>query len=115
MLVVWYVLVLSVIGSELSMRQDLCTAALSFAFDTLRSGGHFVAKFYQGAEDKLLEKKLKKLFEKVHRDKPEASRKVVHFIHSLHRSYSDRSLGVARRLFCCVAPERDADQGRRVR
>lgn len=40
-----------------------------------------MAKFYQGSEDKLLEKKLKKLFEKVHRDKPEASRKVIHFNH----------------------------------
>lgn len=35
-----------------------------------------MCKFYQGAEDKLLEKKLKRLFEKVHRDKPAASRSV---------------------------------------
>ncbi|KAI9669665.1 MAG: 2' O-ribose methyltransferase [Alyxoria varia] len=53
---------------------DLCTAALSFAYDTLRTGGHLVVKFYQGSEDKLLEKRMKRLFEKVHRDKPEASR-----------------------------------------
>jgi 21S rRNA (uridine2791-2'-O)-methyltransferase len=50
-------------------------AALTFAFDTLKTGGHFVCKYYQGAEDKVLETKLKKLFEKVHRDKPDASRK----------------------------------------
>jgi len=56
--------------------QDLCNAALSFGFDTLRQGGHFVCKFYQGAEDRLLEKKLRRLFEKVHRDKPSASRSV---------------------------------------
>ncbi|EOO01721.1 putative ribosomal rna methyltransferase mrm2 protein [Phaeoacremonium minimum UCRPA7] len=53
---------------------DLCEAALQFASDTLRSGGHFLCKFYQGAEDKLLENKLKKMFAKVHREKPESSR-----------------------------------------
>jgi 21S rRNA (uridine2791-2'-O)-methyltransferase len=51
-------------------------AALTFCFDTLRTGGHFVCKFYQGSEDKALEQRLKRLFEKVHRDKPESSRKV---------------------------------------
>jgi 21S rRNA (uridine2791-2'-O)-methyltransferase len=51
-------------------------AALTFCFDTLRTGGHFVCKFYQGGEDKALEQRLKRLFEKVHRDKPESSRKV---------------------------------------
>ncbi|KAF2457477.1 FtsJ-like methyltransferase-domain-containing protein [Lineolata rhizophorae] len=54
---------------------DLCTAALTFCFDTLRSGGHFLCKYYQGAEDKALEMKLRRLFEKVHREKPESSRK----------------------------------------
>ncbi|OCL03427.1 FtsJ-domain-containing protein [Glonium stellatum] len=53
---------------------DLCMAALKFCFDTLRTGGHFVCKFYQGAEEKALEKKLKRLFQKVHREKPESSR-----------------------------------------
>ncbi|POR36106.1 rRNA methyltransferase 2, mitochondrial [Tolypocladium paradoxum] len=53
---------------------DLCAAALQFASDTLKPGGHFVAKFYQGAEDKALEQRLKKLFAKVHREKPESSR-----------------------------------------
>jgi len=51
-------------------------AAFTFCFDTLRTGGNFVCKFYQGAEDKALEKKLKALFEKVHREKPESSRNV---------------------------------------
>ena len=33
-----------------------------------------MCKFYQGAEDKSLEKRLKKLFEKVYREKPASSR-----------------------------------------
>ncbi|KAI0855929.1 23S ribosomal RNA methyltransferase [Xylaria cubensis] len=53
---------------------DLCLAALQFASDTLRVGGHFVCKFYQGQEDKDLELKLKKMFGKVHREKPDSSR-----------------------------------------
>jgi 21S rRNA (uridine2791-2'-O)-methyltransferase len=35
-----------------------------------------VCKFYQGSEDKALEMKLKQLFWKVHREKPESSRSV---------------------------------------
>lgn len=54
---------------------DLCNAALRFSFDALRTGGHLVCKFYQGAEDKSLELRLKALFAKVHREKPESSRK----------------------------------------
>jgi 21S rRNA (uridine2791-2'-O)-methyltransferase len=53
---------------------DLCAAALQFAHDTLRVGGHFVCKFYQGAEDKELETQLRLLFKSVHREKPESSR-----------------------------------------
>ncbi|GKT51388.1 rRNA-processing protein cgrA [Colletotrichum spaethianum] len=53
---------------------DLCGAALQFANDTLRNGGHFVCKFYQGSEDRAFEKKLKTLFAKVFREKPESSR-----------------------------------------
>ncbi|EPE27834.1 S-adenosyl-L-methionine-dependent methyltransferase [Glarea lozoyensis ATCC 20868] len=53
---------------------DLCTAALQFAFESLKTGGHFVCKFYQGSEDKAFEKKLRKLFGSVHREKPESSR-----------------------------------------
>nr|POE93613.1 rrna methyltransferase 2, mitochondrial [Quercus suber] len=54
---------------------DLCLAALEFAYDTLRPGGHFLCKFYQGAEDGALERRLKTLFTKVHRIKPDSSRK----------------------------------------
>ncbi|KUL88917.1 hypothetical protein ZTR_03609 [Talaromyces verruculosus] len=53
---------------------DLCRAALQFSFNVLKFGGHFVCKFYQGPEDKVFEKQLKALFEKVHRLKPESSR-----------------------------------------
>ncbi len=52
-------------------------AAFQFCIDTLRSGGHFVCKFYQGAEDKALEAQLRTLFHKVHREKPESSRSVT--------------------------------------
>ncbi|KAK6004721.1 hypothetical protein QM012_008583 [Aureobasidium pullulans] len=54
---------------------DLCNAALTFCYDTLRTNGHFLCKFYQGAEDKAFENRLKKLFDKVHKEKPESSRK----------------------------------------
>ncbi|KAK3384164.1 FtsJ-like methyltransferase-domain-containing protein [Lasiosphaeria ovina] len=57
-----------------TFSMDLCYAALSFASDTLKSGGHFVCKFYQGDDDKAFEKTLKKMFAKVHREKPESSR-----------------------------------------
>ncbi|KAJ8125603.1 hypothetical protein O1611_g8035 [Lasiodiplodia mahajangana] len=66
---------------------DLCLAALQFASDTLRTGGHFVCKFYQGSEDKDLELKLRKMFAKVHREKPESSRnesREAYFV-ALHR------------------------------
>jgi len=53
---------------------DLCNSALHFAFDTLKSGGSLVCKFYQGTEDKALENKLRKLFAKVYREKPSSSR-----------------------------------------
>lgn len=57
------------------LTQDLCNAALQFASDTLQSGGHFICKFYQGSEDKAFEALLRRLFTKVHREKPESSRK----------------------------------------
>lgn len=56
--------------------QDLCNAALQFASDTLRPGGNFVCKFYQGSEDKALEQRIKTLFHRVYREKPDSSRSV---------------------------------------
>ena len=92
-----------------SNKQDLCRAALSFASDTLKPGGHFVCKFYQGAEDKALELLLKKMFARVHREKPESSRSVSPFclfvclfvcpIHCLSRS-NEYVTGVERGLLC---------------
>jgi len=51
-------------------------AALTFAFDTLKTGGHFMCKYYQGSEDRAFETKLKRLFAKVYREKPDSSRNV---------------------------------------
>ena len=56
--------------------QDLCEAALRFAIDCLQDGGSFICKFYQGSEDKSFERKLKTIFTRVYREKPEASRNV---------------------------------------
>lgn len=84
--------------------QDLCLAALTFAYDTLVPGGHFVCKFYQGAEDKAFELRLKKLFEKVVREKPESSRKVgtrplcnIVFDHETKRRVTGVQGGILRR------------------
>jgi 21S rRNA (uridine2791-2'-O)-methyltransferase len=54
-------------------------AALTFSFDTLKTGGHFLCKYYQGTEEKAFETKLKRLFAKVHREKPDSSRTVGGF------------------------------------
>lgn len=70
----------------LSFQQDLCHAALRFSSDVLKAGGHFVCKFYQGAEDKDLENQLKDLFKKVHRLKPESSRSVGLVLPRLEKS-----------------------------
>ncbi|KAE8384342.1 2' O-ribose methyltransferase [Aspergillus alliaceus] len=72
---------------------DLCRAALQFSFEVLKAGGHFVCKFYQGAEDKDLEKQLKGLFRKVHRLKPESSRnesKEAYFIGLARKQHAVR-------------------------
>jgi len=52
---------------------------LQFAGQTLKTGGHFVCKFYQGSEDKALEESLKKVFRNVYREKPNSSRKASSF------------------------------------
>ncbi|KAL6854656.1 23S ribosomal RNA methyltransferase [Trichoderma novae-zelandiae] len=68
---------------------DLCEAALQFASDTLKPGGHFVCKFYTGAMDKQLENQLKLLFSEVHREKPESSRaesKEAYFVARFRRA-----------------------------
>ena len=52
-----------------------------------------MCKFYQGAEDHAFELRLKKLFEKVHRIKPDSSRKEskeAYFVCSRRRVGVDR-------------------------
>lgn len=78
--------------TQLTLRKDLCRAALQFSFEVLKAGGHFVCKFYQGAEDKDLEKQLKRLFQKVHRLKPESSRNVPDTLANDHKRSSLASL-----------------------
>jgi 21S rRNA (uridine2791-2'-O)-methyltransferase len=50
-------------------------AALEFCYTTLATGGHFLTKYYMGSEDMIFEKRLRRLFHKVHRIKPDSSRK----------------------------------------
>ncbi|GAV54561.1 hypothetical protein ZYGR_0AN00290 [Zygosaccharomyces rouxii] len=62
---------------------DLADAALVTAIDLLRPKGSFVCKLYTGKEDKLFEKRLRKVFQRVNRFKPAASRgesKELYFI-----------------------------------
>lgn len=57
-----------------AMSMDLCDAALIVAIDLLKTGGTLVIKFFTGNLDQDLEKRLLKVFKKVHRFKPAASR-----------------------------------------
>ncbi|UQC75930.1 FtsJ-like methyltransferase [Colletotrichum lupini] len=66
-------------------------AGSMFANDTLKNGGHFVCKFYQGSEDREFEKKLKTLFAKVFREKPESSRSVGTESHIVYGNTLTRS------------------------
>ncbi|KAG7663780.1 uncharacterized protein J8A68_002640 [[Candida] subhashii] len=54
---------------------DLCDAALILSHNLLKPHGNLVMKFYTGAEDKVLESRMKKMFNKVARMKPETCRK----------------------------------------
>ncbi|EFW14503.1 cell division protein ftsj [Coccidioides posadasii str. Silveira] len=73
---------------------DLCNAAVNFSYDVLKPGGHFICKFYQGNEDQQLELRLKSLFQKVHREKPDSSRKEsreAYFIGLKRKRYAIKS------------------------
>jgi 21S rRNA (uridine2791-2'-O)-methyltransferase len=75
---------------------NLCHAALNFARDSLRIGGHFVCKYYQGDMEKQFEDMLKSMFKSVHRDKPKSSRsesKEAYFV-ALRRK-KDRKVKIA--------------------
>lgn len=56
------------------MSMDLCDAALITAIDLLKKRGSLIMKFFTGEEDKLLESRLKKVFNKVIRFKPKSCR-----------------------------------------
>ena len=53
----------------------LVEAAADFAMQSLRPGGHFVTKVFQGGAEKVLLNRLKRNFQKVQHAKPESSRK----------------------------------------
>ncbi|KAK2861395.1 hypothetical protein FQN49_004243 [Arthroderma sp. PD_2] len=68
---------------------ELCKAALDFASNVLKQGGHFVCKYYQGPGEKEFENELKRLFYRVYREKPDSSRsesKEAYFIGIRRRS-----------------------------
>ncbi|CBI76795.1 cell division protein ftsJ [Bartonella clarridgeiae 73] len=52
----------------------LCEMAADFALSFLKSGGHFLAKAFQGGAENILLTKLKQNFKTVHHVKPPASR-----------------------------------------
>lgn len=110
-------------------KQDLCYAALSFASDTLKADGNFVCKFYQGKEDKALEDKLKKMFKRVCREKPESSRSVSSVVcvvnircwnkspvrpevYALNAKSSCAHLGIEGGILCGVTKESPRHVGR---
>jgi len=89
-----------------SSEQDLCKAALTFALETLKPNGHFVCKFYQGSEDRLLETALRQNFAKVFRQKPSSSRSVrpgLSFTSS-RRADTTLSPGVSGNILCGATP-----------
>ena len=61
-----------------------------------------MCKFYQGAEDKALEDKLKQMFETVHREKPDASRKVRLFYIYMFSFFRFLSLSCESMFVCFV-------------
>ncbi|KAG2178071.1 hypothetical protein INT43_003324, partial [Umbelopsis isabellina] len=54
---------------------ELCNISMSFAVNTLKSGGVFVCKFLMGGDEVELKKRLRTHFQKVKHEKPSASRK----------------------------------------
>jgi 23S rRNA U2552 (ribose-2'-O)-methylase RlmE/FtsJ len=82
-------------------------AALEFSFDTLKTGGHFLCKYYQGSEEKAFETKLKRLFAKVNREKPDSSRNVCSQLFS--KPVCSLSLGIEGGVFRGTAPQGDTN------
>lgn len=59
-----------------------------------------MCKFLQGADDTKLEAKLKKLFHKVHRDKPDSSRKVCPSCRVFGDNLTDGTKGISGAILC---------------
>lgn len=72
---------------------DLGDAALVTAIDLLKPQGNFVCKLYTGKEDKLFEKRLRRVFQRVNRFKPDASRnesKEIYFVGLRKKDFIDK-------------------------
>lgn len=73
---------------------DLCQGVLILACELLNKNGSLVMKFYSGGEDTLLQKRLQKMFHKVHRFKPDACRaelRELYFV-CLKRKLADQKI-----------------------
>ncbi|WLF78632.1 2' O-ribose methyltransferase [Lodderomyces elongisporus] len=55
-------------------NMELCGAATILSFDTLKTGGNLVMKVWHGSEEKLLDLRMRIMFERLVRMKPESSR-----------------------------------------
>ncbi|KAI3406969.1 hypothetical protein KGF56_000262 [Candida oxycetoniae] len=55
-------------------NMELCSAAMILAFDQLKTRGNLVMKVWHGAEEELLELRMRIMFERLVRMKPESSR-----------------------------------------
>ncbi|WP_157019490.1 RlmE family RNA methyltransferase [Mesorhizobium xinjiangense] len=69
----------------------LCEVAADFAIETLKPGGHFLAKTFQGGTETSLLDRLKRHFRTVHHVKPPASRDASVELYLLARDFKGRS------------------------
>lgn len=73
---------------------DLCSGVIILACDLLNKNGNLVMKFFSGGEDQILQKRLQKMFHKVHRFKPDACRaelRELYFV-CLRRKSADQNI-----------------------
>lgn len=67
--------VTGIVAKDHGSSMDLCDAALLFCINALKPSGSFVCKYYAGNEDRGMETRIRRVFQKVIRVKPKASRK----------------------------------------